>query len=98
MITTGLEALLPPTLAAASGSGAALGLLLAVVAVAVVVYLVSSAVWPHTNCSRCDGAGKFRSPNGRAWRDCPRCGGRGSRTRLGTRVWARYSDERDRGR
>jgi DnaJ-class molecular chaperone len=50
------------------------------------VYLISCRVWPFTSCRKCDGAGRFRSPNGRAWRYCRRCNGNGSRLRTGRRV------------
>lgn len=63
---------------------------LAAVAVTLLVltlgYLVACAVWPYANCIRCHGAGKFRSPTGKAWRNCPRCKGTGRRVRIGRRI------------
>lgn len=50
-------------------------------------YLVACRVWPFTDCRRCKGAGRFRSPSGRAWRPCRRCKGSGSRVRTGRRIW-----------
>jgi hypothetical protein len=50
-------------------------------------YLAACAIWPFTACSRCDGNGKRRSPSGKAWRPCRRCGGTGARLRLGRRVY-----------
>lgn len=46
--------------------------------------------WPFGNCRKCDGAGRFRSASGRAWRPCRRCKGSGSRVRFGRRLltWA----------
>jgi hypothetical protein len=48
--------------------------------------------WPYTACRRCSGAGKLRSPSGRAWRACPRCKGTGARLRTGRRLLNRWSD------
>ena len=50
------------------------------------VYLLSCRVWPFTSCRKCDGAGRFRSPGGKAWRYCRRCDGNGSRLRTGRRA------------
>ncbi len=51
---------------------------------------VACAVWPYTACGRCKGAGKRRSPSGKAWRACGRCGGTGQRIRVGRRVWTAF--------
>lgn len=51
-------------------------------------YLIACWLWPWTRCWRCKGTGKFRSPTGRAWRDCPRCDGRGKRLRIGRYIVA----------
>jgi hypothetical protein len=56
-------------------------------AVAGLVYAVQCWWWPFAACRRCDGAGRFRSPSGRAWRRCRRCKGSGERTRVGRRFW-----------
>jgi hypothetical protein len=67
-------------------SAAAGAVYLALAGVAVVVgLLVSVRVWPWTWCWRCRGARRLYSPGGRAWRDCPRCGGTGIRPRSGQR-------------
>lgn len=46
-----------------------------------VVYYLACQIWPYTTCGRCKG-GKHHSPSGKAWRDCPRCGGSGKKRRL----------------
>jgi hypothetical protein len=60
-------------------------------ALAAVVWLAGYAVhcawWPFAACRTCDGAGKFRSKSGRAWRRCRRCKGSGERVRVGRRLW-----------
>ncbi|RAY16594.1 hypothetical protein DPM19_05730 [Actinomadura craniellae] len=53
---------------------------------ALAVYLISCRIWPFTACTKCEGAGRFRSPNGRAWRYCTRCNGKGARLRTGRRI------------
>lgn len=45
------------------------------------------AIWPFTDCGKCEGAGQFRSPSGKAFRRCRRCKGSGARVRLGRRMW-----------
>lgn len=54
-------------------------------------YVLACWIWPFAACRRCDGAGRFRSPTGRAWRNCKRCKGSGKRVRFGVRVaeWLR---------
>jgi hypothetical protein len=47
------------------------------------LYLVSCLIWPWTACSRCKGAGRFRSMGGRNWRNCGGCEGRARRLRFG---------------
>ncbi len=49
-------------------------------------YLAACWYWPFTSCRKCDGAGRFRSPSGKAWRRCKPCGGSGTRIRTGRRV------------
>lgn len=46
-------------------------------------YAVAAWIWPFTACRKCHGDGKLRSPSGRNWRRCKRCGGTGRRLRLG---------------
>lgn len=65
------------------------GTLLTGVLVLLGLYLLASWVWPYTSCGRCDGAGKFRSPGGKSFRRCPRCGGSGERLRWGARMFGR---------
>lgn len=50
-------------------------------------YITACVIWPFRNCRKCDGAGRHRSPSGRAWRYCHRCKGTGARLRAGRRAW-----------
>ncbi|MBT0771363.1 hypothetical protein KIH74_20665 [Kineosporia sp. J2-2] len=50
-------------------------------------YVLACRIWPYANCWKCSGAGRFRSPSGRAWRLCRRCSGSGARLRIGRRLW-----------
>lgn len=50
-------------------------------------YIAACAVWPFGACRRCGGAGRRRSPSGRAFRYCHRCHGTGARLRTGRRIW-----------
>lgn len=50
-------------------------------------YLVWCRIWPYTDCRKCKGAGRFRSPTGRSWRLCRRCKGGGTRLMIGRRIW-----------
>ena len=50
-------------------------------------YVVACLVWPFAACRKCGGAGRHRSPSGRAWRYCHRCRGTGARLRVGRRIW-----------
>jgi hypothetical protein len=59
-------------------------------------YAVAAWIWPYTNCLKCHGDGKLRSPSGRMWRRCKRCGGTGRRLRLGRRVLNALSDSAER--
>jgi DnaJ-class molecular chaperone len=65
---------------------AAIVLILTLIAVTL-GYAAACWLWPFRACRRCDGAGKHRSPSGRAFRYCHRCKGTGARLRLGRRVW-----------
>ncbi len=49
-------------------------------------YVVACAVWPLRSCERCSGTGKRRSPSGKAWRRCGRCGGDGTSIRAGRKA------------
>ncbi len=55
-------------------------------------YAVACCVWPYAACKGCSGAWKRRSPSGKAWRPCRRCGGSGRRIRAGRWVvqWFRF--------
>jgi hypothetical protein len=54
---------------------------------AVAVYAIACFVWPFTDCGKCGGGGRFRSPSGKAFRRCRRCKGTGTQVRLGRRLW-----------
>jgi hypothetical protein len=68
--------------AATSHAGNPWPALIALGLVVLAGYVLACWFWPLTRCGRCHGAGRFRSPSGRSWRPCPRCGGSGSRERL----------------
>jgi hypothetical protein len=55
-------------------------------------YALACWIYPFTNCPRCHGTGKRRSPSGRNFRLCRRCKATGRRLRLGRRVanWIRH--------
>jgi hypothetical protein len=55
--------------------------------VAAAGYAISCAIWPFRACRRCGGIGRFRSPSGRAWRNCRSCRGTGAKIRLGRRIY-----------
>ncbi|MBT2210317.1 hypothetical protein [Actinomadura sp. NEAU-AAG7] len=76
-----------PYAAATATDASATPILLAIGLLVLVGYGVSCWIWPFRACTRCDGAGKFRSPSGRTWRYCRRCGGKGAQLRLGRRIW-----------
>ncbi len=50
-------------------------------------YIAACAIWPFAACRKCGGAGRHRSPSGRAWRYSHRCHGTGARLRIGRRIW-----------
>lgn len=68
--------------------------LLALVAAA--GYVAACAWWPFAACRWCRGTGRSRSPSGRAWRPCWRCGGDGRRVRFGRRVFDLFRGRGDR--
>jgi hypothetical protein len=55
-----------------------------IVTILVGFYLLTCLLWPFAACGAggCQG-GKIRSPGGRHWRPCGRCGGSGKRRRMG---------------
>lgn len=57
-----------------------------IVTIAAALYLLGCLIWPFGKCRRCKGAGKSKSPFGRAYRHCGRCQGSGLRIRLGRHV------------
>lgn len=61
--------------------------LVLVVLGALVLYALACWWWPYTSCGKCRGMGRFRSPSGRSWRPCGRCGGNGQRLRFGRWLW-----------
>ena len=58
-----------------------------------VLQIVGCVVFPFTACRRCAGSSKRRSPSGRAFRLCGKCGGSGRQVRLGRRLWTRITHE-----
>ena len=56
--------------------------------------LVLIGLFPWAPHRHCQGTGKHRS--GRYWRPCRGCGGTGRKLRLGRRVWAWTTRDRDR--
>ncbi|CNE52297.1 Uncharacterised protein [Mycobacterium tuberculosis] len=76
-----------PLLATASDTGPNLGAWLLFAVLATAGYLLHCVIWPYRACRKCQGAGRFRSPSGKAWRYCNRCGGKGAQLRTGRRVW-----------
>ncbi|MEU4829052.1 hypothetical protein AB0H37_45080 [Actinomadura sp. NPDC023710] len=86
-----------PLLATANHTGPDLGAWLLLAIIAAAGYLLHSVIWPYRACHKCQGAGRFRSPSGRAWRYCNRCGGKGAQLRTGRRIWTHLkSIDRDR--
>ncbi|WP_289007936.1 hypothetical protein [uncultured Thermomonospora sp.] len=86
-----------PLLTAASDTATNPAALLALAALAGIAYVIHCAIWPFGSCRNCDGAGRFRSPSGRSWRYCNRCGGNGARLRTGRRIWTylKHTHNRD---
>lgn len=72
--------------ATATGLPPGTGSVALVVAVLAAGYAISCLLWPITNCRRCDGAGRHRSPNGKNWRACRKCKGSGGRIRTGRQI------------
>lgn len=57
----------------------------------VVGYAFACWFWPFANCRKCKGAGRRRSPMGRAFRRCPKCKGSGRRLRTGRWIFNKLS-------
>ncbi|MGK5555851.1 hypothetical protein ACSNOI_29960 [Actinomadura kijaniata] len=81
-----------PLIAAANGAGPGTPTLILLGLLAAVGYLIHCVIWPYRACRKCGGAGRFRSPSGRAWRYCNRCTGRGAQLRIGRRIWTRIKN------
>src|SRR5690242_7483131 len=67
---------------------------LALLAIAA-AYVIACVIWPFAACHRCHGAGKHRSPSGKAWRTCKRCRGSGARIRFGRKAWTALAKRHD---
>ncbi len=50
-------------------------------------YALACWIWPFTACRKCGGAGRHKSPSGKAWRKCRRCKGSATRIRTGRRIF-----------
>jgi hypothetical protein len=74
------------TLTATAHTAGQAAAVLLIVTIVVGFYLLTCLVWPFGKCRRCKGAGKFKSPFGRAYRYCGKCDGSGLRVRLGRHV------------
>ena len=57
-----------------------------IVTAVIAFYLLTCLIWPFGKCRRCKGAGKFKSPIGKAYRHCGKCDGSGLRARIGRHV------------
>ena len=57
-------------------------------------YVIHCWWLPFAACRKCEGAGKFRSESGKAWRKCRRCKGSGERIRLGRKIWNYFAAKR----
>lgn len=72
-----------------------LTLFLIVVGLGWALWYIGHCVWfPFSACRKCEGAGKFRSANGKAWRGCRRCKRSGERIRLGRKIWNYFAAKR----
>ncbi|MFG2002092.1 hypothetical protein ACGFNU_23365 [Spirillospora sp. NPDC048911] len=76
-----------PLILAANDTGAGTGGWVVLAVLAAAGYLIHCVIWPYRPCRKCGGAGRFRSPSGRAWRYCNRCNGKGAQLRAGRRIW-----------
>ncbi|MEU7975191.1 hypothetical protein AB0B48_24445 [Micromonospora sp. NPDC049089] len=61
-------------------------------------YVAECAWWPFGPCPKCDGRGKFKRNDGKAWRKCRRCKATGERLRFGRKVWNRFAKIRNASR
>ena len=51
-----------------------------------VAWAVGLYLWPFTSCGRCRGKRTNAGSNRKRWGPCKRCGGTGSRQRLGSKT------------
>ncbi len=58
------------------------------------LYAAECAIWPLGKCWCCSGTGKHGRDDGKVWRPCRICAGKGSRIRVGRRVWNWYAGKR----
>lgn len=73
--------------ATATAHGLPVGFLVLAVLLVTLGYGLSCLLWPFRACRWCDGAGKNRSPAGRAYRVCRWCDATGLRLRAGRRIF-----------
>ena len=66
-----------------------MAVVLIIAAVFAAGYWVSLRIWPETYCRRCEGGGKNAGSNRVRFGRCRKCGGTGSKPRLGTRLLRR---------
>lgn len=86
-----------PLLTTASHTAHPSGAWILLTVLAAAAYIVHCVIWPYRACPKCQGAGRFRSPSGKAWRYCHRCNGRGAQLRPGRRLWTHLKNtNRDR--
>lgn len=64
-------------------------IIIAGLAVAAVIYRISLRLWPFTRCGKCQGRGTNAGSNRKRFGQCRKCGGSGSKERLGTRLLLR---------
>lgn len=93
-----MEAARDPLAEAATRHHPPAGLLILALLAVTVCYLAACAVWPFRACRHCAGAGKARSPTGRAWHHCRHCHGSGAQLRAGRRLYTHLARTRRRAR
>lgn len=85
-----------PLAAAASHHHISTAAIVLILLAVTVCYFVACAVWPFSSCRHCGGAGKARSPTGRAFHHCRHCRGSGARLRTGRRIYTALARSRSR--
>jgi hypothetical protein len=71
--------------------------LYALAATALISYAIACWLWPFTNCWRCKGSGKRRSPTGKRFGKCRWCKGSRMRLRLGRHAWNALAKTHEKG-